>query len=292
MSKVLVSRDFDGIENFKDLGGIRTQDGREIKEHMLFRSGALNRATEEDVEKLQKENVKLIIDLRTKKERTMWPDPDTGITTVWNPLYMEDISRVSIFRPDETDTLANRLKALFIVHHRSDEKVGFAMDEVRQMIEKEGFDPEVYVGRMYQKFINNQIVQKQGRQFFRMLINRRDGAILWHCSAGKDRTGMITALLLYALGVSKEDIIDNYVECSKTSEESVNLLIERLFPSDVDGNEKYQKLARQIFGIKTCYIDSFFKAIENDYVSIDNYIMKAMDVHVDNIVRLKTLYLK
>ena len=167
-----------------------------------------------------------------------------------------------------------------------------AVEAVREMVQKEQFDPEAYMARIYHKFVNNQVIQKQVKQFFSMLVNRRGGAVLWHCGAGKDRSGVCCALLLYALGVPKADIIECYASTEESSEDAVEYILEKLFPASVSGNAQYQELARKIFGKKTCYIEAFFNAIEKDYISVDNYLQKAVELHVDNIVRLKTLYLK
>ncbi len=154
------------------------------------------------------------------------------------------------------------------------------------------FDADDYMARMYHKFVNNQIIQKQLKQFFSLLMNNRGGAILWHCSAGKDRAGIATALVLYALGVSKDKIIEDYAASAESSDDTVNLIVEKLFPDGTQKCEEHREIVKKLFEAKRCYIESFFKAIENDYVSIDNYLQKALEIHVDNLVRLKTLYLK
>lgn len=283
-----------GIENAMDLGGIKTRDGKRIRSKMLIRSGGLSRAEESDIKKLTEEyNVKLIVDLRTKEERDVMKEPEIkGVSVIWNPLFSENVQGAGVFTPDEKDTLENHLKSIFIVRYRADDKTKEALDQVRTMIQGEEFDPDAYMARMYQKFVNNQVVQKQVKQFFSILSNNRDGAILWHCSAGKDRSGIITALLLYALGVSKEDIIKNYMEVSQSSEDAVDYLLEKLFPASEPDNLEYQAIARRLFGVKTCYIESFFDAVEKDYSSLDNYLQKALELHVDNLVRLRTLYLE
>ena len=282
-----------GMPNTRDLGGLKTKDGHVIRDKVLIKSGMLYHATEDDLRILRDEyNVKMIIDLRTRKERQMMPNPRVkGISEIWNPLFMEDIHGLGVFKPDERDILENRLKSLFILSHRADEKTEDAMDQIRQMIKSDDLNPERYMKRMYQKFINNQIIQKQVKQFFSLLANNRDGAILWHCAAGKDRSGMCAALLLYALGVSREDIIANYMESAESSTDAVEYLLNRLFPGSDEESTRCRGLARAFFDAKPCYIEAFFDAIEKDYVSMDNYLQKAIEIHVDNVVRLKTLYL-
>lgn len=282
-----------GMPNTRDLGGLKTKDGHYIRHKKLIKSGMLFNATPEDISILTREyQVKMLVDLRTRKERQMMPNPQIkGVSDIWNPLFMEDIHGLGVFKPDERDILENRLKSLFILNHRSDAQTESAMDQIRDMIRTEDLNPERYMKRLYQKFVNNQIIQKQVKQFFSLLANNRDGAILWHCSAGKDRSGMCAALLLYALGVSKEDIIADYMESAESSQDAVEYLLGKLFPGSDEDSQKCRSLARRFFDVKPCYIETFFDAIERDYVSVDNYLQKALELHVDNIVRLKTLYL-
>lgn len=282
-----------GVKNARDLGGIQTADGRKIRKKKLIKSGRLSEATPQDLATLRDEyDVKLIVDLRTEGERKAFPDPEIrGVSNIWNPIFKEDIQGTSVFTPGEREILERHLKSLFILSHRFDEMEDEAVEDVRAMIREEEFDPETYMARMYHKFINNQVIQKQMKQFFSLLVNRRGGAVLWHCGAGKDRSGICSALLLYALGVPKDTIIENYALSAESSEDTVNYILEKLFPAEIPGNDEYQALARRIFGAKTCYIEEFFKAIEKDYISIDNYLQKAVELHVDNLVRLKTLYL-
>lgn len=283
-----------GVKNVRDLGGIRTADGKVIRKKHLIKSGQLFGATPQDMQTLRDEyQVKLIVDLRTQTERTRYPDPEIrGISNIWNPIFKEDIQGASVFTPGEKEILEKHLKALFILNHRSDKMEDAAVEAVREMVQKEQFDPEAYMARIYHKFVNNQVIQKQIKQFFSLLVNRRGGAVLWHCGAGKDRSGICCALLLYALGVPKADIIEYYAATEESSEDAVEYILEKLFPASVPGNDRYQEIARKIFGKKTCYIEAFFNAIEKDYISVDNYLQKAVELHVDNIVRLKTLYLK
>ena len=285
---------FEGILNARDLAGIETADGHKIKKRKLIKSGSICNATAEDLRKLREDyKVKVIVDLRTKAEKDLMRDPCIpGVSQIWNPLFMSDTQGLGIFKADSSDVLLNHLKSIFVVSSREDCSTETAVELVRQMIRQSDFDPSAYMARIYQKFVNNQVVQKQLKQFFKLLANNRGGAVMWHCSAGKDRVGMCTALLLYALGVSKDTIIEDYRASAESSEDAVDYLLEKLFPADMEGYMAYRCLGKEIFSSKTCYIESFFDAIERDYVSIDNYLQKAIEIHVDNIVRLKTLYLK
>lgn len=283
---------FTGIQNARDLGGIKAEDGRKIKKKRLIKSGSIFRATEDDIDLLKdKYKVKLIVDLRTDMEREAMPVCIEDMPIIWNPLYMENIQGL-VFTKTDREIIENHLKALFIVNNQADDKTEYAMEEVRKMIKADDFDADEYMSCMYQKFINNQIIQKQIKQFFNILMNKRGGSILWFCTAGKDRSGMLAALLLYALGVSKEEIIRDYITSAESSSDAVELIIDKLFPATEPGSAFYRQQARKLFSSRECYIHAFFDAIEKDYVSVDNYLQKAIELHVDNLVRLKTLYLE
>ena len=285
---------FEGIKNARDLGGIVTKDGHVVRRGKLIKSGSICDATGNDLRILMDAyKLKVVVDLRTEMEREKMPDPCLlGVAQIWNPLFKSDTQGLGVFKADSSDILYNHLKSIFVVSSRNDEALEVAVQQVQDMIRKENFRPEEYMLRLYQKFINNQVVQKQVKQFFSLLTNNRGGAILWHCSAGKDRAGMLTALLLYALGVSKETIIEDYMASAESSEDAVEYILDRLFPGKDCQSICYREIAKQIFSVRACYIESFFEAIERDYVSIDNYLQKAIEIHVDNIVRLKTLYLE
>ena len=283
---------FTGIQNARDLGGIKTQDGRKVKHKRLIKSGSIFCATEDDVDLLKdKYKVKVIVDLRTDTERKAMPVCVEDMNIIWNPLYMENIQGL-LFTKTDREIIENHLKALFIVNNQADDETEYALEEVRKMIKADGFDADEYMSCMYQKFINNQIIQKQIKQFFNILMNKRGGSILWFCTAGKDRSGMLAALLLYALGVSKEEIIRDYLVAAESSEDAVELIIDKLFPATEPNGVFYRQQAKKLFSSRECYINAFFDAIEKDYVSVDNYLQKAIELHVDNIVRLKTLYLE
>lgn len=257
---------FEGLKNTRDLGGIKTQDGHVIKEKCLYKSGMLYTATPADIDKLMNDcKVAMVIDLRTERERNAMPNPCMkGVSEIWNPIYMDHIQGLEF---SDADSFISRIK-------------------------NNTFDAEEFMMKMYSKVVNNQIIQKQMKQFFHMISNDRGGAILWHCSAGKDRTGVMTALVLAALGVSKKDIIKNYEESAESSEDVVEVILDKLFPVATPEADKFRKAAASVFGGKSCYIDVFLDAIEKDYVTIENYLQKALEVRIDNIVRLKTLYLK
>ena len=103
---------------------------------------------------------------------------------------------------------------------------------------------------MYAKMALDKANIAQMARFFALVGTPVDGALLWHCAQGTDRTGIVSALLLEVLGASRTDIIDNYVSC---------------YAHDVDHNPQSHLLAA-------------YRAIEREWGSVDAYIEHALGV--------------
>jgi protein-tyrosine phosphatase len=164
--------------NFRDLGGYRTRDGRELKWGRVFRTGVLSYFTPADHEQLNRLGVRSICDLRRAEERelepTRWPDANT------QHLSWEDGSAPPTIR----SIAANRS------HPYTAAGMHAAMVDLYRAL------PVWMAPRL--------------RGFFSR-IARGDVPILVHCAAGKDRTGIAIALLLAALDVPHETIVEDYL---------------------------------------------------------------------------------
>jgi Protein tyrosine/serine phosphatase len=160
--------------NTRDLGGYRTEDGRVTGCHMV-RSDCFQPLTLKDQQTLIEKGVNCSIDLRSAEE-------------------CENV--VDVFRSH--DAVA--------YHHiplMSDELLKRS-DEV--MMNTEGY--LFFMGDVYQNILD--IQQQELRQVFQTMLAYPTGHTLYHCSAGKDRTGVVSALLLLLAGVSEADVIDDY----------------------------------------------------------------------------------
>ena len=167
----------EGIANLRDLGGYRTADGRQVRWGRVFRSGALSSPTERDREFLDSLGILLVCDLRSEREVEEHPDvlPRSEILTYEHmPLATED---------DQID----RLRVLLFNKRR-----------LATML------PDMYTGVM---------IDDNARLFGQILSRLADPEnlpALVHCTAGKDRAGVASALLLSALGVPEATIIADY----------------------------------------------------------------------------------
>jgi protein tyrosine/serine phosphatase len=183
--------DLDGAANVRDLGGLSTADGRTVQRNRLIRSDNLQGLTDADVRRLVDEhNVRTVADLRTGVEvAAEGPGPMTRIPEV-------RIEHLSLFPEagERTDAVAVE---------RSDGPVvlPWQTEDRRERSDRHGASG-VYLGYLEDR--GDSIVAAL------RLIAHSPGATLVHCAAGKDRTGVVVALALAAVGVPANQIVDDY----------------------------------------------------------------------------------
>ena len=188
-------------KNIRDLGGTVTLDGRRIKEHKLIRCGRLSELSPADAAVLLGTyRVRTVVDLRSVKESEERPDPQWGIVFYSHiPLLNEDQLGLGAF------TGVGQQK----------ESV---LDILINITGGPSYTPQQYLQDIYRKFITSQQSQSATRRFFALLLSQKDGALLYHCNGGKDRTGIITAFLLTALNVSWDIIAADYMDTNTVVE--------------------------------------------------------------------------
>ena len=165
----------EGAINFRDLGGYRTADGRRVKWGRVFRSGALTSLTDSDLITLQQLDLRQVLDLRTTGESLSAPDR-----------LPEGAAYVPLPVRSETGTLA-QFYALWRYYNRLDK----------------------LLLQTYTRTILEQNASLFGEVFRRLAQDGGTPAVV-HCTAGKDRTGILSALLLGTLGVPESTIIADY----------------------------------------------------------------------------------
>lgn len=163
---------FDAIINFRDLGGYRTDDNRAIAWRKLFRGGFFQQMTERDLTRLKKEiRLTTVIDLRRDD----------------NPHHVKEVSL---------------LNGAGIKYFNTPFPI-YSQEELRHDFSNMG---EVYLFRLRHKDYAKTIIDA-----LENAANPENHPLLFHCTAGKDRTGVTAAFVLSVLGVSEVDIISDYV---------------------------------------------------------------------------------
>ncbi|BDU72878.1 tyrosine-protein phosphatase [Mesoterricola silvestris] len=168
----------EGVRNFRDLGGYRGHGGRSVAWGRLFRSGRLSGLTDGDRRRVGALGLDLVLDFRQRSECALEPSawaPGTAPRT--ENLEIVPGSLDGFFDPDGNARTASFMEALYRV---------LALEHA-----------EVY------------------RAMFGHILDVPGARVLLHCAAGKDRTGFGSALLLLALGVAREDVMEDYLLTSR-----------------------------------------------------------------------------
>ena len=258
--------EFEKLHNTRDLGGIETSDGRMIKKGCFIRSGHLSGLDNNDSAKI-KELVSMIIDFRTEEEKN--EQPDSGIEGVVNiQLPIIDTLTPGITREESS---------------------------YQEVIETMIYSPEAskeYMSNMYRGFAN-EFPTSQYAKFVRLLLNNYDKAVLWHCTAGKDRAGIASVIVEEILGVPRETILKDYMMTNEYIAADTKFLygfIKKSVGITVD-DEIVDKSLKYLFGADEDYIKSYYTAVEEKYGTFENFIHDGLGLSdkAEEILRNKYL---
>ena len=251
---------FTGAHNFRDLGGYKTEDGRSLKWGKIYRSDDLHLLTDEDLKYLSRLNIKSVVDFRSDEERESEPDRLTSnMTQVLLPIK---------FQPEELDdeTLKSLMKNLtFGTLDSSNLLRDFNIVIVRDFAEE------------YKKF-------------FRHVIENNAEPMVFHCTAGKDRAGFASVMILTVLGVPREKVIEDYLLTNTyvkdhVDSEMLEIELKTFFRADTDN-------LRKINLVEERYIQAAFDTIDSEWGGMDNYISEALGLSEEDILKLQDFYLE
>lgn len=229
-----------GGYNFRDLGGMPTRDGRRTAWGRLFRADGLNRLTDADLSYLDSIPVITVADFRNEHEAQRSPDR--------LPASVRHHAHLAI-TPGNLE--AGRPEVLFSKPAGDD-----FMEEMNRALVR---DPRI---------------QARYREFFRMVQDEEYLPLLFHCSAGKDRTGLAAALILLGLGVDKDRVLADYMESERRLAGKYGHLM-----------EKYPEQA-VLFMVKPHFLQAAITAVEDDHGSVERYLTTVLGVDPDVMQKL------
>jgi protein-tyrosine phosphatase len=227
---------FDNIDNFRDFGSYHTTDGNILKSGILYRSGDLDRASKEDLNKLKSLNIRTIIDLRTSKEIKKKPVTICSEKRIHIPLNI-------------TESTRHRLKP-YMGKKNVDEQILNAIDSV------------------YRDMVG--MLKPQIGEIFKNLLSKNEFPLLIHCHVGKDRTGFIIAIIQMALQVEKKSIIKDYLTTNHQLLPGTKRMLKKMriatFGLIPTWNFELASMAQEKF------INTIINIIDQDYKGIKNYL--------------------
>ena len=258
--------EFEKLLNTRDLGGMSAAGGRKILPGKLVRSGQLGFASAGDLEKLSG-LIEVSVDFRSDRECEERPEPPIpGVRYCHIPI------------------LDTRVKGV-----TRDED---SYEEVRKNMLNEAELSRKYMCRVYEDFATNEYCISRYEEFIRMLFEKRERAVLWHCTAGKDRAGFGTVIVQELLGVSREEIREDYLLTNVYLEPEVQGIIRAIREKTGYASEESEKGLRYMFCAWEEYLNAVYRRINEVYGSFDGYIEKALHISSKEREYLQSIYLE
>jgi len=263
-----------GIINARDLGGYAVQGNLRVRNGAFLRTAHLSDASDKDIQYLSDIPVAKIIDFRLDGEKFEKTDPVIqGAEYISMPI--DASGNVAI-------ELTEREKKRLMRHKKFDVKKVIVLVAFNDKAKK--------VARaMYPTLLFDPECQKQFALFFRYILETEHGAILYHCTQGKDRTGIASALILAALGADRETIVADFDATNRVYEADVRKYSRRV--RFWGGKDEEVAVVKSFLGANTENFVKVLDRIDLEYGSIMDYLKGPIGLTDDNIRTLRERYL-
>lgn len=264
----------EGMNNFRDLGGYIGDGGRRVKWGRLFRADHFHSVTPKGIEFLRELHIKTIIDYRSEKECNNNPNMNIGAEKTYH------------LDPDaHTAELAAQFSAEQKVENQAliDSVLkGKAKDEINgsglQMLAQ------------YRSFVTSDNAIRAFSKMLKVLADGRHAPLVQHCRGGKDRTGIGAMLVLGLLGVSREDIMADYMitKQNRYARNAVKLAEYKLLTD----NQGLLDYLMSLVETRAEYLLESLRIIDNSCGGIETYARTVLSITQEEIDNLRNCYLE
>lgn len=236
---------FEAIDNFRDYGGYSSAAGRRIAPGRLYRSAHHAKASEADLARLRGLGIVGIVDLRRPSERA------------WQPSRRCEGFRAVLVESEHDD---------------GGEAPHITFLKEADLTEASG---RAFMVNTYGRLPFEPAHLDLFARYFRLLADT-DGPVLIHCAAGKDRTGLLAALTHQVLGVSRDDMLDDYLLTNTAVDlegraPEIGQQLERM-----TGRKASHGAIVAFMGVEAAYLDAAFRAMDEAHGSVDGYLQDAL----------------
>lgn len=241
-------------QNIRDFSYIINKNNQTVKAYSIIRSNNINNFSRKDLELLkEKYNIKTILDLRNKKEVENNPSIINKIKYYNIPLFEKKRKKKRI---DSNNQNISRV-------------------------------PNIY--ETYMEMIESKEAKKQLKKILKVIMNPKNSNVLFHCTYGKDRTGVISLLILSMLDVDIKDIKEDYLYSNKY----MKVISKKKYKEYLEKtrDDEYSKQMREVFLAKEDYLDYIIDYMNKRQGSILNYIIKEIGIKEKAINKFKDYYL-
>lgn len=237
--------DLEGTTNTRDIGGYLTADQRSLRWGEIIRSENLSRLTADDFQKLEDIGIKTVIDLRTDDEHEKAP-------TVWQGDNPPSFFHFPV--GDANNEWFTAQRRMFKKNRFTEKRSSELMVDGYRMIAEEG--PPSY------------------EKLLELVLDESNRPVLIHCNAGKDRAGIAVTLILEALGVDRETIMEEYLLTNEIgrSEEKAALIASKSKNNRRMGKSPSAKAWLPIVGVQAEMLEAFYASIDAEYGSMDAFL--------------------
>lgn len=237
------------IDNVRDLGGIPVCGGRMVKPGVLYRGSAPYGMSDSDrTELFERRGIACIIDVRCGWERTAKPTPQIpGVEMHHIPFYDKDIVGIEYTEPAAGTKVVGR---------------DVACDPLR-----------------FYHSLSNELTARQMREALACIFEymAAEKPVYYHCSGGKDRAGILTFLILYVLGASREDILEDYLATNISRDAKYESVFAR-FLKLADGDEQRARELTESHRARPENLMAFYEGITERYGSLDEFIEEQLGI--------------
>lgn len=247
---------FEGIQNARDLGALRTTDGYAIRPGYLLRSANLAGATEADILSLrEKWRLSKVIDLRTGTERRERPDAEVGPADYLPiPVFDEQVVGISHEKGAEASQIGAAVPSMERLY--------------RMMVTEESCRRNL--GRAAKCVMEHDFAQ---------------GSVLWHCTEGKDRCGLLTVALLLALHVDRRQIMEDYLLTNEVNVPKAERYYRQMLAAGKA--EREAGAVRDAFLAKASYLDGAFSVMDQQYADTEDFLCEGLYIPQASIAKFR-----
>jgi protein-tyrosine phosphatase len=243
--------------NARDLGGYRTRDGRTVRSGVLFRANALNRLSEADIASVGRLGLACVVDFRHQREIEL-----VGVDRLPDPAPR--LVPLPLFDPDhDVFTAVNAvLRGLAgeetLAHLREDASSGGA---------------RALMVDLYRRFVHTAELRAVFATAVRLIADPAQLPLLFHCTAGKDRTGWLAAVVLTTLDVDRETVMADYLRTTELNASGRDYMLSTLSAQLADPH-----VVRPLLEARAEYLEAAFDEADLRYGGMTGYLRDGLGV--------------
>jgi len=241
------------LSNFRDLGGYMSGDGRTVKWGLLYRAGSLYDISPRAMKSITELDLHASIDFRSVYEAQRHPDRLPASIQALHLPVMDQANR----------EMSKEIRERITNNHL------------------EGFSPDQLITKAYRQFPTT--FTPEFKTFIHTVLNARGKPVLWHCSAGKDRTGYASAILLRLLSVDLDIIYQDYL----LSNQYVKRLNKRTLAVIFARGLKAYRMIKPLMEVNLDWLKAAFDTIDEEWGSFEVYVNSGLELSPSDIDQLK-----